>query len=284
MFYLDSNETPSKFLHEIGPGFTPVITSHGDVNFFEKSFEKALGPVAENCGGFGAETKLPPIKGVPALNSKIKLNSIQLISPPSDPSPVSMNPVPDFNMMQQTNHRMSGESYPSGMNLRKPEGMMDMSQMMRPSHMTNQMYRSGSGGPQMHQVYEGNSSYHGAPAMQDPNPSMMMPMGIPKMGSHSQGSLHTVMPSMVDTPNPMWAASIQQAKASTLEKQLRFQEKNRIAAMKSRQRKKQEWERLQNNEKILSEENRRLKDRIAELEKEVRSLRAAGQPSNQMLS
>ena len=59
-------------------GFTPKITSHGEVNFFERSFEKALD--AANSDG---SATLPPIRG-PSLSANLKPTSIQLISPPSE--------------------------------------------------------------------------------------------------------------------------------------------------------------------------------------------------------
>lgn len=258
----DSNETPSKFLHEIGPGFTPVITSHGDVNFFEKSFEKAMTPGGSEI----PNTKLPPLKGVPALNSKLKLNSIQLISPPSDSSIGGINTSTEFG---HSRRRSAEQAFTAGPHL-TPESLPDLKVIPnnRPGipvgvgpifhHMSNQ-------GPLM-PIMEG--PFHG-----QYEPGMVVPLG-PKMGGvpmpHS-------MSSMEPSNHPVWAASIQQAKASTLEKQMRFQEKNRIAAMKSRQRKKQEWERLQDSERSLTEENRSLKERIAVLEGEIRVLRENSQ-------
>ena len=70
-----------------------------------------------------------------------------------------------------------------------------------------------------------------------------------------------------------WLSNVQKVKASSLEKQLKSQEKNRLAAMKSRQRKKQEWERLVDAEKELLNENQKLRQRIVNLEAELEALK-----------
>lgn len=223
-----SSEPPSKFLHDIAPGITPVITSHGDVNFFEKSFEKAMASPDEQ-----PNTKLPSLKGLPALNSKLKLNSIQLISPPSDPG------------------SQSGQDYK--LSYHQPPAAPQQSVQMGP--------------------------FPGAPltsTFMTHQPGMMTFPMVPVMsGAPMMAKAGVETANRVTGADPNWAASIQQAKASSLEKQMRFQEKNRIAAMKSRQRKKKEWERLQESEKTLLEENRSLKERIAILEGEIRVLREA---------
>lgn len=56
------------------------------------------------------------------------------------------------------------------------------------------------------------------------------------------------------------------------ERRLRSQERNRLAAMKSRQRKKKEWERLLDLEKLLSIENDELKKEVTSLRDEVIAL------------
>lgn len=246
---VDSQEAPSLFLHEIGPGFTPVITSHKDVNFFEKSFEKAMSPTEGS-----ANSKLPPLKGVPALNSKLKLNSIQLISPPSDTS-ATFGRSPDYDGLQ---------GFP-----RKPSLGTQVHVVGRApfeSHTTN-FSQPPSGPTQMIR-----STFDQAPYAVPGNPIITQiipegPSGVPIMSRPAAGT----MP--LEPSGNIWAASLQQAKASSIEKQMRFQEKNRLAAMKSRQRKKQEWERLQDSEKELMDENRSLKERIAVLEGELRALR-----------
>ncbi len=231
----DNSETPSKFLHNIGPGITPIITSHGDVNFFEKSFEQALSPLLE-----GSTSKLPPLKGVPALNSKLKLNSIQLISPPSDCGSSLSLPLsiaPEYIKGQQRVVNQPSEDY---MLDRAPQSKL----LNIPSTFFDGKY---------------TSELHGPVAF----------VHRPLTSVHVQQSMNH------DTGAPVWANSLQQAKSCSLEKQLKFQEKNRIAAMKSRQRKKKEWERLQSTERILLEENRMLKERIAILESEIRVFREA---------
>lgn len=55
----------------------------------------------------------------------------------------------------------------------------------------------------------------------------------------------------------------------TLERRSRSQERNRLAAMKSRQRKKREWERLVQSETLLREENVQLKQEIARLREQL---------------
>lgn len=257
------NDTPSNFLHEIGPGITPVITSHGDVNFFEKSFERAMADGSE---------KLPSLKGLPGLNSKLKLNSIQLISPPSDSSTMgSVNTAPEFNI-NQSKRRRSADQHPAlGPGVRLlPESLSESAEI----HPKSIAMVSSS-------VLAGQGLYRPPQTMMAPQPMMPMYMDS-NLGSSAaskvqssgslNGGMHSVMP-LEPAGNQLWANSIQQAKASTMEKQMRFQEKNRIAAMKSRQRKKQEWERLQVSEKSLLEENRSLKERIAVLEGEIRVLR-----------
>jgi hypothetical protein len=269
----DATETPSKFLHEIGPGFTPVITSHGDINFFEKSFEKAMA----SDGSELLNSKLPPLKGVPALNSKLKLNSIQLISPPSDSSSISgINTTTEFG---QKRRRSAEQIFTGGPHL-TPESLPDIKMVptgrsrvavgvapiyQRPVAMSNQAPLM----PILETPYQIPGPFE---------PSMVLPLG-PKMGVPMVHSMSTAV--LEPSNHPVWAASIQQAKASTLEKQLRFQEKNRIAAMKSRQRKKLEWERLQESERALLEENRSLKERIAVLEGEIRVLRENSQTRHQ---
>jgi len=104
-----------------------------------------------------------------------------------------------------------------------------------------------------------------------PNPAAAVGAKVPGLRAVPSGGLQPVIP--LDPASVAWVSSMQQAKNSTVEKQIRFQEKNRIAAMKSRQRKKQEWERLQASEKALAEENRCMKERIAVLEGEIRVLR-----------
>jgi hypothetical protein len=56
-------------------------------------------------------------------------------------------------------------------------------------------------------------------------------------------------------------------------RRLRSQEKNRIAAMRSRQRKKKEWERLVKSELSLRQENVRLKEEMDNLQDELQKLR-----------
>lgn len=55
----------------------------------------------------------------------------------------------------------------------------------------------------------------------------------------------------------------------SLERRSRSQERNRLAAMKSRQRKKKEWERLINSESLLREENTQLKQEVARLREQL---------------
>lgn len=55
----------------------------------------------------------------------------------------------------------------------------------------------------------------------------------------------------------------------TLERRSRSQERNRLAAMKSRQRKKKEWERLVQSEALLREENTQLKQEVARLREQL---------------
>lgn len=188
----------------------------------------------------------------------------------------SINPAPEFNITQ-SKRRRSADHQPSLSNGARllPESLSESSEIhpkgipMIPSALlTNQvMYRAPQAmvaPPTMMQMYIDPN--HGGNVVSKAQPTGPLP-----------GQLHSVMP-LEPTGNQLWAKSIQQAKASTLEKQMRFQEKNRIAAMKSRQRKKQEWERLQISEKSLLEENRSLKERIAVLEGEIRVLRES-QPS-----
>ena len=56
-----------------------------------------------------------------------------------------------------------------------------------------------------------------------------------------------------------------------LDKRQRSQERNRLAAMKSRQRKKKEWERLLQVEASLMDENAKLKQELNRLQEELRS-------------
>jgi len=264
---IDSNETPSKFLHEIGPGITPVITGHGDVNFFERSFEKAM---AEN----GAGSKLPPLKGVPALNSKLKLNSIQLISPPSDSSTNNiegLNMVPEYNLGMRK-HRQSDDLYPGKGPHLTPDSISEGMNVMSGGALSLSAPLAAAN---VQQMYRPPMSQHPNMVPVFMEPSRMAMAMAPHSGPVASGGgvgLHPVVSSDA-LSNQAWAVSIQQAKASTMEKQMRFQEKNRLAAMKSRQRKKQEWERLQSNEKALVEQNRSMKERIAVLEGEIRVLR-----------
>mgnify|MGYP001048067305 CR=1 FL=1 len=208
----------------------------------------------------GNDGKLPPLKGVPALNSKLKLNSIQLISPPSDSGHVVIgNPLTNF----PKNPSYMSIGPPKHLTQVSPRSFENLPVSTVPS--TTQISNPEIYGP----IYETHSSYPICPVVPPPQ---QHPQSISKL--HPLVSLQaSANPSPPDHASSIWAASLQQAKVTTIEKQLRFQEKNRLAAMKSRQRKKKEWERLQQSEKALLDENRSLKERIAVLESEVRMLR-----------
>lgn len=206
----------------------------------------------------GNDGKLPPLKGVPALNSKLKLNSIQLISPPSDSGHAMIgNPLTNF--PKNPSYMSIGPKHLTQVSPRSFENLPVSTVVPSTAPISNpQIY-----GP----IYETHPSYPICPVVP---PSQQHPQSISKL--HPVVPLQTsVSPS--DHASSIWAASLQRAKVTSIEKQLRFQEKNRLAAMKSRQRKKKEWERLQQSEKALLDENRSLKERIAVLESEVRMLR-----------
>lgn len=67
-----------------------------------------------------------------------------------------------------------------------------------------------------------------------------------------------------------WSNTAQKARLESVQRRARSQEKNRIAAMKSRQRKKKEWDRLIDAEKALRAENELLKQRNEYLENQLR--------------
>lgn len=69
-----------------------------------------------------------------------------------------------------------------------------------------------------------------------------------------------------------YSVSQQDEGMETLERRLRSQERNRIAAMRSRQRKKKEWERLIESEHLLRQENASLRNEIDGLQEEIRKL------------
>lgn len=93
-------------------------------------------------------------------------------------------------------------------------------------------------------------------------------------GVLNPATIGSPFPSGNDIPvRDNWLANVRKAKADSIEKQLKCQEKNRLAAMKSRQRKKKEWERLILSEKELLEENQRLLQRIQSLEAEITLLK-----------
>lgn len=71
------------------------------------------------------------------------------------------------------------------------------------------------------------------------------------------------VPSMSES---YWLATLQHVQLETIQKRKRVQENNRVAAIKSRNRKKQEWNRLLASEKNLQEENEELKNKIIKLQ------------------
>lgn len=77
------------------------------------------------------------------------------------------------------------------------------------------------------------------------------------------------VPATLLSTHDEWEDNVKKAKLDTVHRRARLQEKNRQAAIRSRQRKKAEWDRLVNAEVALLEENLHLKSRIAELEKRL---------------
>lgn len=80
------------------------------------------------------------------------------------------------------------------------------------------------------------------------------------------------VPVYLSAPPESYFASNSPSGTGSLERRLRSQERNRIAAMKSRQRKKKEWERLMDSEAALARENTRLKEEVMRLRNEIQQL------------
>lgn len=73
-------------------------------------------------------------------------------------------------------------------------------------------------------------------------------------------------------PGKFFLSMPQGIERDSMERRMRSQERNRLAAMKSRQRKKKEWERLLESEKSLASENTELKKEISTLLARIASL------------
>jgi hypothetical protein len=251
-------------MSDYGTGMTPKVTSHGEVNFFEKSFEKAL-DVAMSTGN--------PIQAHqgPSISANLKPTSIQLISPPSDGAYV-LNKEDYLNSHARVLPSFSGEmnnhDQPNSMKYPPPISTTSLSygyvnqNRPIPIRVERPMVYVPSGFPP--QAIQNQQAMHNQRIMytQPPPPQqqhmpMMGPFEIMKDTAEGQS----------------WLSNVQKVKANSLEKQLKSQEKNRLAAMKSRQRKKLEWERLVDAEKELLNENQKLRQRIVSLETELETLK-----------
>lgn len=244
-------------MSDYGTGMTPKVTSHGEINFFEKSFEKAL-DVAMSTGN-----PIQPHHG-PSISANLKPTSIQLISPPSDSAYV-LNKEDYLNSNARVLPSMPTEMNQDQINAMKypvpiPSSSLSYGFVNPPRPMPIRIER----------------------------PMVYVPPGYPPQAIHNQRAVYTQPPPpqpqhmpmmgpfeiMKDSPEGQsWLSNVQKVKANSLEKQLKSQEKNRLAAMKSRQRKKQEWERLVDAEKELRNENQRLRQRIVSLETELETLK-----------
>lgn len=95
--------------------------------------------------------------------------------------------------------------------------------------------------------------------------------GDPSPGYHSVQSDGAPM-HFSENSAPCFNSLPYRSRTDPNERRIRSQERNRIAAMKSRQRKKREWERLIDSEATLLQENIKLKEEVLRLREELRRL------------
>lgn len=93
----------------------------------------------------------------------------------------------------------------------------------------------------------------------------------PHVGNYTTSSLQPILPAqnnylMMHSPTKLMLQSPTKLYMDPEEKRRVCQERNRLAAVKSRLKKKQEWYRLLETEQLLRQENEALRYRIRELE------------------
>lgn len=247
-------------MSDYGTGMTPNVTGYGEVNFFEKSFEKAL-DAAHSDGSVA-----PPQAHRPSLSANLKPTSIQLISPPSDGACV-------LNKEEYLNSQSMAMSS-TAMIQDQPNNSIKYSPMIQPSSLSYGFVHP----PRPMPIMIERPMFYASPSFPPPQPihhHQQRPVFNQPPPQQPQIPILNPINMMKDPAEEQsWLSNVQKVKANSLEKQLKSQEKNRLAAMKSRQRKKQEWERLVDAEKELLNENQRLRQRIVSLEAELDTLKA----------